>query len=424
MTIDFSVVAGFVLLFLLLACSALISGAEVAVFSLTKTDIEDGLDKKSNRTQIILKLLERPKKLLATILIANNFINIATVILFAYLGSFIFEDIASPILKFFIEVIIVAFLILVFGEILPKIYASRNKLKFAAFMAYPLSVLDVVLSPLSLPIRNLTISIHKKLGKQKTNLNVSQLSQALKLTSEYETTKEEQKILQGIVSFGNTDTKQVMRPRIDIFALNIDQDYSEVMAEIIENGYSRIPVFKDNIDQIVGILYVKDLLPYLDRDVFDWTSLLREPFFVPENKKLDDLMAEFQHKKVHLAVVVDEYGGTSGLISLEDIIEEIVGDISDEFDDEDVTFSKLDDNNYIFDGKTALKDFYKILKIEDSTVFENHKGDAETIAGFVLEISGSFPKQGTKVNFKNYVFTIEALDKKRIKLVKLTILND
>jgi putative hemolysin len=273
-------------------------------------------------------------------------------------------------------------------------------------------------------MRSFAMAVHGRLGKQKTNLNVSQLSQALKLTSKEDTTKEEQKILQGIVSFGNTDVRQVMRPRIDIFALNIEQKYTEIMAEIIENGYSRIPVFKDNIDQIVGVLYVKDLLPYLDDDDFDWTSLLREPFFVPENKKLDDLMVEFKYKKVHLAVVVDEYGGTSGLISLEDIIEEIVGDISDEFDDEDVTYSKLDENNYIFDGKTALKDFYKILKIEDPSVFENHKGDAETIAGFVLEISGSFPKQGTKVSFKNYVFTIEALDKKRIKLVKLTILND
>lgn len=421
MTIDFPIVTGFVLMFLLLACSAFISGAEVAMFSLTETDIEDGLDKKSKRIQIISKLLERPKKLLATILIANTFINIAIVILFAYLGNFLFEDIQSPALRFFIEVVIVAFLILLFGEILPKIYASRNRLKFATFMAYPLRFLDILLSPLSLPMRSFTLATHKKLGKQKTNLNVNQLSQALELTSDDDTTKEEKKILQGIVSFGNTDTKQVMRPRIDIFALNIDQEYSEVLAEIIENGYSRIPIYKDNIDQIVGILYVKDLLPYLDREEFDWTSLMRDPFFVPEKKKLDDLMAEFQHKKVHLAVVVDEYGGTSGLVSLEDIIEEIVGDISDEFDDEDVTFSKLDENNYIFDGKTALKDFYKILKIEDITVFESRKGEAETIAGFVLEISGSFPKQQTKINFKNYVFTIEALDKKRIKLVKLTI---
>ena len=423
-SIDFSIVSGFVLMFVLLACSALISGAEVAMFSLTRTDIDEGLENKSKRIQIISKLLERPKKLLATILVANNFINIAVVILFAYLGTFMFEGITSSILRFFVEVVIVTFLILLFGEILPKIYASRNKLKFATFMAYPLSVLDVMLSPLSLPMRGFTLMIHKRLGKQKTNISVDQLSQALKLTSEHDTTKEEHKILQGIVSFGNTDTKQVMRPRIDIFALNSEQKYADIMPEIIENGYSRIPVYKENIDQIIGILYVKDLLPYIDRKQFDWVSLIREPFFVPEKKKLDDLMAEFQEKKVHLAVVVDEYGGTSGLISLEDIIEEIVGDISDEFDDEDLSYSKLDDNNYVFEGKTALKDFYKVLKMEDVSVFEDVKGEAETVAGFVLEISGSFPKQNTKINFKNYVFTIEALDKKRIKLVKLTILND
>ena len=421
LAIDFSFAGSFILLFILLFCSALISGAEVALFSLTRTDINAGLEAKSKRIQIISYLLERPKKLLATILVANNFINIAIVILFAYIGSNMFENIASPALKFTLEVVIVTFLILLFGEILPKIYANRNPVKFATFMAYPLRVLDVILTPISMPMRGVTLAIHKKLGKQKSNLSVDQLSQALKLTSEEDTTKEEQKILQGIVSFGNTDTKQVMQPRIDIFALNIEQNYAEIMPEIISNGYSRIPVFEENIDQIKGILYVKDLLPHIDRKEFNWASLIREPFFVPENKKLDDLMAEFQEKKVHLAVVVDEYGGTSGLISLEDIIEEIVGDISDEFDDEDINYSKLDDKNYVFEGKTALKDFYKVLKIEDDSIFEDNKGESETIAGFVLEISGSFPKRNSKINFKNYVFTIEALDKKRIKRLKLTI---
>ena len=419
--IDFSVVFSFALLVLLLVCSALISGAEVALFSLVRSDVETDLEKKSKRIEIILQLLERPKKLLATILVANNFINIAIVILFAFLGDLMFGSLKNPQIKFVVEVVVVTFLILLFGEILPKIYASRNNLKFATFMAYPLKVLDVFLSPISLPMRGVTIGIHNKLGKQKSNLSVDQLSQALELTSEDDTTKEEHKILQGIVSFGNTDTKQVMRPRIDIFALNVEQKYLEIMPVIIENGYSRIPVYRENIDTIEGILYVKDLLPFIDRKQFDWTTLLREPFFVPENKKLDDLMSEFQEKKVHLAVVVDEYGGTSGLISLEDIIEEIVGDISDEFDDEDLTYSKLDENNYVFEGKTALKDFYKIIKIEDDTVFEDSKGEAETVAGFVLEISGSFPKLNSKIKFKNYVFTIEAMDKKRIKLVKFTI---
>ena len=420
-SVEYSVIFGFILLFVLLLCSALISGAEVALFSLTQSDIEENMDDKHTTISIISKLLERPKKLLATILVANNFINIGIVILFAYLGNFIFKDIDNYIVKFLLEVVVITFLILLFGEILPKIYASRNKVKFSVFMAYPLRVLDILFSPLSLPMRSITLAIHNKLGKQKSNLSVDQLSQALELTSEEDTTKEEQKILQGIVSFGNTDTKQVMRPRIDIFALNITQKYLDIIPEIVSNGYSRIPVYEDNIDTIKGILYVKDLLPYIDRKQFDWTTLLREPFFVPENKKLDDLMAEFQEKKVHLAVVVDEYGGTSGLISLEDIIEEIVGDISDEFDDEDLIYSKLDDKNYVFEGKTALKDFYKIVKIEDDAVFEENKGEAETLAGFILEISKSFPKQGSKINFENFVFTIEALDNKRIKRLKITL---
>jgi len=421
-TIDFSIVSGYVLLFVLLFCSALISGAEVALFSLTPKDINEGKEQNSKPIEIVSHLLEKPKKLLATILVANNFINIAIVILFAYLGNFLFDGVSSSILKFLLEVVVITFLILLFGEILPKIYANRNKVKFATFMAYPLRVLDFLITPISLPMRSITLGIHNKLGKQKSSLSVNQLSQALELASDEDTTKEEQKILQGIVSFGNTDTKQVMRPRIDIFALNVEQKYSEIIPEIIKNGYSRIPVYKESIDAVQGILYVKDLLPYIDRKQFDWKSLLREPFFVPENKKLDDLMAEFQEKKVHLAVVVDEYGGTSGLISLEDIIEEIVGDISDEFDDEELIYSKLDEHNYVFDGKTALKDFYKVIKLVDEDIFENRKGEAETIAGFVLEISGSFPKTNSKINFENYVFTIESLDKKRIKRIKVTIL--
>jgi len=420
-TIDFSIVSGYILLFVLLLCSALISGAEVALFSLTPSDITEGKDKNSKAIEIVSHLLEKPKKSLATILVANNFINIAIVILFAYLGNFLFDSIGSSVLKFILEVVVVTFLILLFGEILPKVYASRNKVKFAVFMAYPLRVLDFIITPISLPMRSITLGIHSKLGKQKSNLSVDQLSQALELASDEDTTKEEQKILQGIVSFGNTDTKQVMRPRIDIFALNVDLKFTEIIPEIIKNGYSRIPAYKDSIDTVQGILYVKDLLPFIDRKQFDWTSLLREPFFVPENKKLDDLMAEFQEKKVHLAVVVDEYGGTSGLISLEDIIEEIVGDISDEFDDDDLVYSKLDAHNYVFDGKTALKDFYKVIKLENEDTFENNKGEAETIAGFVLEISGSFPKTNSKINFENHVFTIESLDKKRIKRIKVTI---
>ncbi|WP_299337529.1 gliding motility-associated protein GldE [uncultured Psychroserpens sp.] len=423
LNVNVSFISGLILLFVLLLCSALISGAEVAFFSLTKSDLNTGLDDNPKKFNIISKLLGRPKKLLATILVANNFINIGIVILFAYLGETLFNSVELSWVRFLLEVVVITFLILLFGEIVPKIYASRNRIQFSTFMAIPLKVLDVIFSPISSPMRHLTLTIHNKLGRQKSNLSVDQLSQALELTSDSDTTDEEHKILQGIVSFGNTDTKQVMRPRMDIFALSEELEYAEIIPEVIKNGYSRIPVYKDSIDNVTGILYIKDLLPHIERKQFDWTALLREPFFVPENKKLDDLMVEFQDKKVHLAIVVDEYGGTSGVISLEDVIEEIVGDISDEFDDDDVIYTKIDDNNYSFEGKTTLKDFYKIIKIDDEAEFEDHKGEAETIAGFVLEISGIFPRRQSKINFKNYVFTIEAIDKKRIKQIKFTILD-
>lgn len=424
LAINISYLTSIILLVILLACSAMVSGAEVAIFSLTKSNIDEGIENKSVKMQIISDLLNRPKKLLATILVANNFINIAIVLLFAYIGETIFSNITNSIARFFLEVVCATFLILLFGEIIPKIYASRNSVQFSSFMARPLKILDFIFSPISLPMRYVTMKIQNTFGKQKSNLSVDQLSQALELTNDEDTTQEEQKILQGIVSFGNTDTKQVMRPRMDLFALDINTPYDTIIKEIINNGYSRIPVYEESIDTIKGVLYVKDLLPHLNKKKFNWTKILREPFFVPENKKLDDLMVEFQTKKVHLAVVVDEYGGTSGLVSLEDIIEEIVGDISDEYDDEDLIYTKLDDNNYSFEGKTPLKDVYKIVGIEeDIGDFESKKGDAETLAGFVLEISGGFPRIGSKLNFKTYVFTIEALERKRIKQIKLTLIK-
>ena len=427
-TIDTTLLFGGLFLIVLLCCSALISGAEVALFSLTKTDLEPQ-DNSSKALEIINTLLRRPKKLLATILVANNFINIGIVILFAALSERMFRGTDAKLnlvffeidLVFFIEVIIITFLILLFGEILPKVYANRNNLKFSKFMARPLKVLDVLFSPISMPMRKVTLLIHNRLGKQKSNLNVDYLSQALELTSEDDTTKEEQKILQGIVSFGNTDTKQVMRPRIDIFALESSLKFKDIIPEIVAHGYSRIPVYENSIDSVSGILYDKDLLPHLQKKEFDWNSLLRAPLFVPENKKLDDLMVEFQEKKIHLAVVVDEYGGTSGVVSLEDVIEEIVGDISDEFDDDDLIYSKMDDYNYVFDGKTALKDFYRIIKLEDESIFENNKGEAETLAGFVLEISKSFPKIRAKIKFKTFTFVVEGIDNKRIKQLKVTL---
>ncbi|CAM4182878.1 gliding motility-associated protein GldE [Gillisia limnaea] len=422
---DVSQIGGIIAVFVLLIGSALISGAEVAFFSLTPANFITVNGKRSNTQKIVVKLLEKPKKLLATILVANNSINIAIVLLFDTLTDEFFGNMNTLVFgidfKFVIEVGVVTFLILLFGEILPKVYASRNNVKFSNFMAYPLNVLDTLFAPLSIPMRAITLFIHERLGKQRSYISIDQLSQALELTREEETSHEEQKILRGIVSFGNTDTKQVMKPRMDIFALNENQSFEEIVPEIIENGYSRIPVYKENIDQVTGILYVKDLLPYIDKKQFDWVSLLRDPYFVPENKKLDDLLNEFKVKKNHLAIVVDEYGGTSGLISLEDIIEEIVGDINDEFDDEDLIFSKLDESNFVFEGKTPLKDFYKIIKLEDPSAFEENKGESETLAGFLLEISGSFPKKNEIITFLNYKFTIEVIDNKRIKQIKLSI---
>ncbi|GAB5398700.1 MAG: gliding motility-associated protein GldE [Aureisphaera sp.] len=414
-------ITGIVFLFVLLICSALISGAEVAFFSLTPADFDTKEGKPSRRLELVEKLLSKPKKLLATILVANNLINIAIVLLFATLFEPYFESIANEYLKFGLKIIGVTFLILLFGEILPKIYASRNKISFSTFMAYPINVLSTLFSPLSNPMRSITLFMEDRFGKRKSNISVDQLSQALELTSEEDTTQEEQKILQGIVTFGNTDTKNVMRPRIDIFALSEESPYTEIMPEIIAKGYSRIPVFKESIDHITGVLYVKDLLPHLDRKQFDWVSLKREPYFVPENKKLDDLLNEFKDRKMHLAIVVDEYGGTSGLISLEDIIEEIVGEISDEFDDDDLEFSKLDDTTYVFEGKTPIKDFYRAIKLEDSEPFETVKGEAETLAGFLLEISKGFPKKKEVITFHNYSFTVEAFENKRIKRIKLSI---
>lgn len=418
--LDVNLIIGFVGIFILLFLSAIVSGAEVALFSLSQKDIDEALQENSPKGKIISTLLDRPKKLLATLLVANNFLNIGVVILFSFVGKNIFADVDSPVLKFILEVILVTFFILLFGEVLPKVYASRNNIKFAKWVAYPVVVLDKLLSPISLPMRSVTLYLQNKLGKQKNNFSVNQLSQALELTDSEGTSSEEQKILEGIVSFGNTDTKQVMSPRIDIFALEISESFEVIYSRIVEKGFSRIPVYRDNIDQIEGVLFVKDLLPHLDKKEFDWVSLIREPFFVPENKKLDNLLKDFQSLKSHLAIVVDEYGGTSGLVSLEDVIEEIVGDISDEFDDENLNFSQIDEKNFLFEGKINMKDFYRIVEVNEDA-FESRKGEAETLAGFILEILGNFPKKDQKIAFENCVFTIETVDKKRVKQIKVTL---
>lgn len=419
-TIDFSLIFGLLGVALLLLCSAFISGSEVALFSLDQRNLDELEADDSHKGKLIADLLVRPKKLLATILIANNFINIGVVILFSSINEKLFSAITSPTIQFLVEVILLTFLILLFGEVLPKIYASRNNVTFSKKVSIPIAFLNRLLSPISVPMRNITVFIEKKFSVQKTNFSVDQLSQALELTDQKETTSDEQKILEGIVTFGNTDVKQVMSPRIDIFAIEITENFEDVMSKIIEKGYSRIPVYKEGIDHIEGVLFIKDLIPYIDHKDYEWQTLLREPFFVPENKKLDNLLKEFQGMKNHLAIVVDEYGGTSGLVSLEDILEEIVGDISDEFDDIDISFTKIDDKNYLFDGKVSLKDFYRVVDVDEDK-FENSKGEAETLAGFILEISGNFPRKNAKIIFETYKFTIESVDNRRIKQIKVTL---
>ena len=419
--INWPLAIGLLALFILLLISAMISGSEIAFFSLSKNVLDEA--DQSNKTLLVVQQLERPKKLLATILITNNFINILIVLLFAYLGEYLFSGIASTKFRFIIEVVLVTFLILLFGEVLPKVYANRNALKFASIMVIPVKILNVMLTPLSILLMNLTTIVEKRLGKKNSDLSVETLSQALELTSEEGTSREEQKILQGIVTFGNTETVQVMCPRTDVFALPDIDNFTDVVQKIIKNGHSRIPVYHENIDDIIGVLYAKDLLPHLNKKTFHWKKVLRTPFFIPENKKLDDLLKEFQEMKNHLAIVVDEYGGTSGIVTLEDVIEEIVGDISDEFDDNDLAYSKIDENNYVFEGKIALKDFYKVINIEES-IFEDHKGEAETLAGFILEINEKFPKRNDIILFNDFTFSIEVLDKKRIKQIKVTIPNE
>jgi len=419
--LDYNLIIGCAGILFLLICSAFISGAEVAFFSLSPQDLNKVNSKAPQKGKLIASLLDRPKKLLATIVLTNNVINIAIIILFFRIAERLFYFIPYDSLRFITEVVIITFLILLFGEVVPKLYAARKPVRFSKKMAWPLFILSKILSPVTIPLRNLTMMMRRQFGEEKTNFSVDQLSQALELTDYGNATEEEQKILEGIVTFGNREVTQVMSPRIDIFALDIEETFDKIMPKIVEKGFSRIPVYKNNIDSIEGVLFIKDLIPHIDKDDFQWQDIIREPFFVPENKMLDILLKEFQGMKNHLAIVVDEYGGTSGLISLEDILEEIVGDITDEFDDEDITYSKIDDKNYLFDGKISLRDFYRVTDI-DEDVFEEAKGEAETLGGFLLEISGNFPKKGQKVKFKGNIFTVESVDKRRIKQIKVTLL--
>lgn len=411
-----------VLILILLVCSALISGSEVAFFSLTSTDLKKANNSKNKNLQITYSLRNNPRRLLAALLVSNNFINIAIVLLFSSFGNAFYLKSFPFWINFIIEVSVITLFILLFGEILPKVYANRNPISFSKKMALPVQFLDkYIFFFLTIPMSKVTEFIQRRLVFKSTNLSVDKLSDALELTDKSDSSKNEQKILQSIVSFGSVETKQIMRPRVDVFSVSIELSFSQLLDQIRKKGFSRIPVYQKQIDKIIGIIYLKDLFPHLNKKKFDWKKLIREPYFIPENKKLDDLLKEFQQLKIHLAIVVDEYGGNSGIITMEDVIKEIVGELNVDFFQEDLSFTKIDDNSYIFDGKTNLKDLYKILKISDEAAFENNKGDSETLAGFILEQKGYFPKKGSALIFKNLKFIVEEIDRKRIKKIKIIL---
>lgn len=414
------------LMLVLLLCSALISASEVAYFALSPKDRELLAEDRSKSSKLALELLAKPKSLLATILIGNNLVNVAIIILSSFMMESLFDFAGRELLAFLIQVVAVTLIILIFGEISPKVIASRRPLAIALLMAYPLTFMRKLFLPLSQVLVRSTrrIDARAREADKGNQITADELSHALELTTDINTQEDEKRILRGIVRFGSIEVRQVMTPRIDVTCFDKDMDYLSLQKNILEHGFSRIPIYEENFDTVIGVLYVKDLLPYLDEGKeFEWQKLLRPAVFVTENKKLDDLLREFQETKNHMAIVVDEYGGSSGIITLEDVIEEIVGEISDEFDEDEVVYSKLDETNYVFEGKTALIDLYRALNI-DGEKFEAAKGDSDSLAGFILELSGRIPQKNDKIRFGNFLFTIEAADKRRVKLVKVTLMEE
>ena len=410
------------LITVLLICSALISGSEVAFFSLSKTDLKKISSSNIKNLKLIALLRSKPRRLLATLLVSNNFINISIVLLLASFGQLFDFDFLPSWLNFVLDVGFITALILLFGEILPKVYANRKPISFSKKMAFPVQFLDKYLFFfITIPMSKMTKFVQDKLVFKKPNLSIDKLSDAFDLTDKNETSNEEKKILKGIISFGSTEVKQVMKPRIDVFSVSKTMSYSELIKQVRENRYSRIPVFDETIDNVAGVIYLKDLFPHLNEQSFDWTTLIREPYFIPESKKLDDLLKEFQKLKNHMAIVVDEYGGNSGIITLNDIVEEIVGEINDEFNQDDIIYNKIDNNTFVFEGKVNLTDLYRILKIKDNKIFENIKGDSETLGGFLLEQIGFFPKKNFKLKLKGIELKVVEVNRKRIKNIMVII---
>ncbi len=415
--LDWSSLVLTTIILLLLLFSALISGSEVAFFAL-KEKPEDSKIKENN--PLIFNLLKKPQQLLATILIANNFVNIAIVVLTSYLIDPWLKNM-NQTFAFLLKIVGITAIILFFGEILPKVLATRNDLKFAKFTAPFIAFINKTFAPMALPMARISERLAKHLRNENLSFSREDLSHMLQMTKNQATT-DEQRLLSGVVSFGNTEAREIMKPRLDIFALEDTETFPEVIKKVLKKGYSRIPVYHENPDNIIGILLAKDLLGHLNDPDFNWKKLLRKPFFVPENMKLDDLLREFQKKRMHLAIVVDEYGGTSGLITLEDVMEEVLGEeIRDEYDKEKLPYKKINANTYLFDGKTPLKDFYKYMQLppEQTEAMEQKKGPSESLAGFFLELNGHFPKINDKIRFHNLEFTIKDIDRNRINKIQV-----
>lgn len=411
------------LIVILLISSALISGSEVAYFSLSPKDRQQIGSQKEKNSHFILHNLENPEKLLATILVANNFINVGIVILSSYATNMLVDFSKAPGVGFIFQIIVITFFLLLFGEIIPKVYATRHSMQVARIMGLPLNVLERIFSPINAILIYSTSLVNRRLHKHHPqNISVDELSHALELTADHELS-DDKELLEGIVKFGNKNAVEIMVPRVDVEAVDIKDSFDKVINRINDSGYSRIPVYSESFDHIRGILYIKDLLPHIHkRDNFRWQSIIRPPFYVPETKKIDDLLEDFQKNKVHMAIVVDEYGGSSGIVTLEDILEEIVGDIADEFDEDENYFTKIDNNKFLFDGKILLDDFFKITET-DEQAFNDFKGEADTLAGLLLELKGEIPALHDKITCLNFVFSIEAADNRRIKKVKVEILD-
>lgn len=412
------VVALFIVL-LLLFTSAMISGSEVAYFSLSAKE-KQKLKKPGRTNKRVLENLDNPEKLLATILVTNNFVNVGIIILTAFVTSNLVTFVNAPVLEFVFQVVLITFFLLLFGEIIPKVYATHSALRFARMMALPLQTLEKVFRPINSILIQSTGFVNRKMQKHRKNISMDEISQALELTSDQELS-DEKEILEGIVKFGNKDVSEIMKPRVDVVAIDIKTDFDEIIDIINDSGYSRIPVYIESFDNVSGILYIKDILPHYHKTkAFKWQTLIRPPFYVPDTKKISSLLEEFQKAKIHMAIVVDEYGGTSGIVTLEDILEEIVGDITDEFDEEEKFFTRVNEKTFLFDAKVLLGDFYRVTNSED-TVFDDVKGDADTLAGLILELKGEIPKINEEIKCKQFVFTIKQVDNRRIKEIKVTI---